>query len=241
LKLRSDASRLGLSITILPIRMPRPERGVTLKGSDMWRYVLSGLLSIGGVILAFVASFGNPTTVLLDLPSAFQAPVIQAAVSPLASIRSPPATTLTPPPDQVSTKPPQAGPDAEKEARRLRQPPSFGDAERVVSVQPAQDNGEQIVAGEADSQAGVAALQAHVASMPPAASVIMLSEKSEAVASTSAPAQGTAQLTHPAPAHKMPQMTSVDPDRSADQLNAKELASIQHGSPAPAPMLTKSP
>ena len=160
---------------------------MTLKGSDMWRYVLSGLLSIGGVVLAFVASFGNPTTVLLDLPSAFQAPVIQAAVSPLASIRSPPATTLTPPPDQVSTKPPQAGPDAEKEARRLRQPPSFGDAERVVSVQPAQDNGEQIVAGEADSQAGGAALQAHVASMPPAASVIMLSEKSEAVASTSAP------------------------------------------------------
>ena len=213
---------------------------MTLKGSDMWRYVLSGLLSIGGVVLAFVASFGNPATVLLDLPSAFQAPVIQAAVSPLASIRSPPATTLTPPPDQVSTKPPQAGPDAEKEARRLRQPPSFGDAERVVSVQPAQDNGEQIVAGEADSQAGGAALQAHVASMPPAASVIMLSEKSEAVASTSAPAQPR-HVTHPAPAHKMPQMTSVDPDRSADQLNAKELASIQHGSPAPAPMLTKSP
>jgi hypothetical protein len=192
----SACHRLGLSITILPIRMPRPERGVTLKGSDMWRYVLSGLLSIGGVVLAFVASFGNPATVLLDLPSAFQAPVIQAAVSPLASIRSPPATTLTPPPDQVSTKPPQAGPGA--------------------------------------------ALQAHVASMPPAASVIMLSEKSEAVASTSAPAQPR-HVTHPAPAHKMPQMTSVDPDRSADQLNAKELASIQHGSPAPAPMLSKSP
>jgi hypothetical protein len=211
----SACHRLGLSITILPIRMPRPERGVTLKGSDMWRYVLSGLLSIGGVILAFVASFGNPTTVLLDLPSAFQAPVIQAAVSPLASIRSPPATTLTPPPD--STKPPQAGADAEKEERRLRELPSFGDAERVVSVQPA---------------------------MPPASSVIMLSEKSEAGASTPAPAQGTEHprhVTHPAPAHKMPQMTSVDPDRSADQLNAKELASIQHGSPAPAPMLTKSP
>jgi hypothetical protein len=203
----------------------------------MWRYVLSGLLSIGGVILAFVASFGNPTTVLLDLPSAFQAPVIQAAVSPLASMRSPPATTLRPPPDQVSTKPPQAGADAEKEERRLRELPSFGDAERVVSVQPAQDNGEQIVAGEADSQAGDAA-QANVALMPPASAVIMLSEKSEAGTSTPAPAQGTEHprhVTHPAPAHKMPQTTSVDPDRSADQLNAKELAAIQHGSPASAP------
>jgi hypothetical protein len=53
-----------------------------------------------------------------------------------------------------------------------------------------------------------------------------------------APAQGTVQprhVTHPAPAHKMPDMTGVHPDQSADQLNAKELASLQHGSPA-APM-----
>jgi hypothetical protein len=61
-----------------------------------------------------------------------------------------------------------------------------------------------------------------------------------------APAQGTVQprhVTHPAPAHKMPDMTGVHPDQSADQLNAKELASLQHGSPA-APMPaapTKSP
>jgi hypothetical protein len=54
----------------------------------------------------------------------------------------------------------------------------------------------------------------------------------------SAPAQGTVQprhVTHPAPAHKMPAMTSTHPDHSADDLNAKELASIQHGTPAPAP------
>ncbi len=57
-----------------------------------------------------------------------------------------------------------------------------------------------------------------------------------------APAQGTVQprhVTHPAPAHKMPKMDAVHPDQSADQLNAKELASIQHGTPAatpPAPM-----
>lgn len=74
-----------------------------------------------------------------------------------------------------------------------------------------------------------------------------------AFAQTSAPAtpaQGTVQphhVTHPAPAHKMPKMTAVHPDMSADQLNAKELASIQHGMPAstaptaPPPPATKTP
>ncbi len=59
-----------------------------------------------------------------------------------------------------------------------------------------------------------------------------------------APAEGTVQprhVTHPAPAHKMPAQTSSHPDHSADDLNAKELASIQHGSPAPAPAQTKMP
>jgi hypothetical protein len=61
-----------------------------------------------------------------------------------------------------------------------------------------------------------------------------------------APAQGTVQprhVTHPAPAHKMPTPTAMHPDHSADDLNAKELASIQHGSPAPAamPMPNKMP
>jgi hypothetical protein len=61
-----------------------------------------------------------------------------------------------------------------------------------------------------------------------------------AFAQSTPPAQGTVQphhVMHPAPAHKMPKMTKVSPDMSADQLNAKELASIQHGMPAaPAPM-----
>jgi hypothetical protein len=47
-------------------------------------------------------------------------------------------------------------------------------------------------------------------------------------------------VTHPAPPHKMPRMSGGNPDHSADELNAKELASIQHGQPAaaPAPMAT---
>jgi hypothetical protein len=51
-----------------------------------------------------------------------------------------------------------------------------------------------------------------------------------------APAQGTVQprhMTHPAPPHKMPRPTATSADHSADDLNAKELASIQHGMPAP--------
>lgn len=65
-----------------------------------------------------------------------------------------------------------------------------------------------------------------------------------AFAQTTTPAPGTVQprhITHPAPAHKMPKMTAVHPDQSADDLNAKELASIQHGSPAQAPMPPKAP
>jgi hypothetical protein len=51
-----------------------------------------------------------------------------------------------------------------------------------------------------------------------------------------APAQGTVQprhVTHPAPPHKMPTPMATNADHSADDLNAKELASIQHGVPAP--------
>ena len=54
-----------------------------------------------------------------------------------------------------------------------------------------------------------------------------------------APAQGTVQprhVTHPAPAHRMPVAKAMHPDQSADDLNAKELASIQHSSPAPGTM-----
>ena len=54
------------------------------------------------------------------------------------------------------------------------------------------------------------------------------------------PAQGTVQprhVTHPAPSHKMPKAAAVHPDMSADQLNAKELASIQHGPADAAPAM----
>ena len=69
-----------------------------------------------------------------------------------------------------------------------------------------------------------------------------------ALAQTETPAQGTVQprhVTHPPPAHKMPQDQGVNPDKSADLLNAKELAAIQHGmpaeAPAPAPATTPPP
>jgi hypothetical protein len=59
-----------------------------------------------------------------------------------------------------------------------------------------------------------------------------------------APAQGTVHprhVTHHAPSHKVSQKTNVHADNSADELNAKELAAIQQGSPAPTTMPTKAP
>ena len=53
-----------------------------------------------------------------------------------------------------------------------------------------------------------------------------------ALAQTTAPVQPR-HVTHPAPAHKMPTPMATNADHSADDLNAKELASIQHGMPAP--------
>jgi len=55
------------------------------------------------------------------------------------------------------------------------------------------------------------------------------------------PAQGTVQphhATHPAPAHKLAAKgveKPTNPDHSADMLNAKELASLQHQAATPAP------
>jgi hypothetical protein len=58
------------------------------------------------------------------------------------------------------------------------------------------------------------------------------------------PTQGTVKprhWTHPAPAHKMPSTQGVDPDHSADVLNAKELASLMHGAPAAAAPMPAAP
>src|SRR6516165_9534194 len=41
------------------------------KGSHMWRFVLAGLGTVGGLGLLFLSSFGDPVTILPDLGSAF--------------------------------------------------------------------------------------------------------------------------------------------------------------------------
>ena len=41
-----------------------------MKGSHMWRFLLAGLITVGGVLLLFIGSFGVPTTALRDLRSA---------------------------------------------------------------------------------------------------------------------------------------------------------------------------
>src|ERR1700751_4116259 len=70
----------------------------TLKGVQMLRFLLAGLITVAGVVLLFVASFGDPNTALRDLRTML--PVIQMKSAP------------TPAAPQVAQRmqPAQAGP-----------------------------------------------------------------------------------------------------------------------------------
>jgi hypothetical protein len=72
----------------------------TIKGSHMLRFCLAGLLSIGGVILLFVGSLGDPVMTVRELPSAFAASepaVTQEAAPPFPSLSEvEQATPVTP-------------------------------------------------------------------------------------------------------------------------------------------------
>ena len=59
---------------------------------------------------------------------------------------------------------------------------------------------------------------------------------------STAPAQGTVRPRHVMHRpHKMPATGAVSSDNSADMLNAKELAAIQHSTPAERPMPAAAP
>ena len=57
----------------------------------MWRFVLAGMITVSGVVLLFVASFGDPSAALRDVRALL--PVVQAH------------TAVTPKPAQVSPQP----------------------------------------------------------------------------------------------------------------------------------------
>ena len=70
----------------------------------MWRFLLAGLSTVGGLVLLFVASFGDPMSIMRDLRSASTAE--QAPIMPKATQS---ATQAAPVPDAPAGSPDTAG------------------------------------------------------------------------------------------------------------------------------------
>ena len=90
-------------------------------------YVLSGLVSIGALILLFVSPDRDSNITMRDMPSASavaQAPMTSAAAAEAKPIQLLTSATLSLSLAQFSAKPAQT------------EPPSFGAAEQVASIQP---------------------------------------------------------------------------------------------------------
>ena len=105
-------------------------------------YVISGLVSLGVLILLFVGSFGDSNTTMRDLPSASavaQAPVTPMAVAAAAPIQPRASATLSPSPAQLSAKLAPDAIDGEEGMVGhgfLTDRTSFGGAEQLASVHP---------------------------------------------------------------------------------------------------------
>ncbi len=135
----------GSSLAMWAVRLSEHGPGgtrITPKVSHLGWYALSGLVSIGVLILLDVGSFSDSIITMRDLPSSSaiaQATVPQAAMAEVRPIQSPASATLSPSPAPVSAKPAQADTDGDEGVVRrdlLREPPSLGETERVTSIQP---------------------------------------------------------------------------------------------------------
>jgi hypothetical protein len=58
----------------------------------MWRFLLAGLLTVGGLILLFIGSLGDPATTLNNLHSAFAAD--EAPITQVATVSEAPITQV---------------------------------------------------------------------------------------------------------------------------------------------------
>jgi hypothetical protein len=133
------ASSLGLWAFRLTEYGPISMR-MTPKVGHTGLYVISGLVSLGVLILLFVGSFGDSNTTMRDLPSASavaQAPVTPAAVA--TPIQSRASATISPSPAHLSAKPAPDAIDGEEGMvgrGLLTERTSFGGAEQLASIHP---------------------------------------------------------------------------------------------------------
>jgi hypothetical protein len=136
---RWPASSLGIWAFRLTEHRPTGTR-MTPKVGHTGLYVISGLVSLGVLILLIVGSFGDSNTTMRDLPSASavaQAPVTPAAVA--TPIQSRTSATFSSSPAQLSAKSAPDGIDGgEGTVGRglLTERTSFGGAEQLASIHP---------------------------------------------------------------------------------------------------------
>jgi hypothetical protein len=135
------ASSLGMWVFRLTEHRPIGGR-MTPEVGHAGLYVISGLVSLGVLILLFGGSFGDPNTTMRDQPSASavaDTPVTSAAAAGARLNQSRASAALSPSPVQLSAKP---GPDAidgeEGTVGRglLPERTSLGGAEHLASIQP---------------------------------------------------------------------------------------------------------
>ena len=165
--IRRLASSLAMRAFRLPGHSPYGMR-VTPNRSHVGQYVLSGLTTLGALILLFVISFDNSSVTIRDLPSAAavaHAPVAPAAVVETRLLHSQASAALsaiapfsaTPAPSDTDTV------DGEASRGSLRQTPSFGDAEHLALIDSQTGNVGEHASDDASSPTAIAPPQAPAA------------------------------------------------------------------------------
>jgi hypothetical protein len=171
---RRPASSLGMWAFKLTEHRPIGMR-MTPKVDHTGLYVISGLVSLGVLILLFVGSFGDSNITMRDLPSA--SAVAQTPVMPVAAttpIQSRPSATLSPSPAQLTAKPAPDAIDGEEGTvgrGLLTERTSFGGAEQLASVHPQTGDEGKSVGDYASRPTDTAAPQVPVAGALPTAPV----------------------------------------------------------------------
>jgi hypothetical protein len=123
-------------------------RAVSKRIGPKGLYVLSGLVSIGALILLFVSPFCDSNITTRHIPSAStvvaQAPMTSAAGAEAKPIQLLILATVSPSRAQFSAKPAQA------------EPPLFGETEQVASIQPRIDDAGESANDDASRQTDAA-------------------------------------------------------------------------------------